>query len=62
MIQFLSILSLIVGLVGAVLLSYGAWLIFPALGFSVAGGLCLAWSYLVSRSVAQKSNNNGGGA
>ncbi|WP_271311776.1 hypothetical protein [Yersinia intermedia] len=62
MIQFLTILSLIVGLIGAALLSYGAWLILPAMGFSVAGSLCLAWSYLVSRSVAQKPNDNDGGA
>ncbi|OWF75539.1 hypothetical protein B4907_21405 [Yersinia kristensenii] len=62
MIQLLTILSLIVGLIGAALLSYGAWLVLPAMGFSVAGGLCLAWSYLVSRSVAQKPNENGGGA
>ncbi|CQJ43539.1 TPA: hypothetical protein PXO06_001103 [Yersinia enterocolitica] len=62
MIQFLTILSLIVGLIGAALLSYGAWLILPAMGFSVAGGLCLTWSYLVSRSVAQKTKDNDGGA
>ncbi|QCW23471.1 hypothetical protein [Yersinia phage YeP3] len=50
------------GLIGAALLSYGAWLILPAMGFSVAGGLCLTWSYLVSRSVAQKTKDNDGGA
>ncbi|BET98103.1 hypothetical protein [Xenorhabdus taiwanensis] len=39
----------LVGLAGGGLLSYGAWLLLPASGFMVAGGLCLGWSYLVSR-------------
>ncbi|WP_145603336.1 hypothetical protein [Yersinia intermedia] len=60
--MILTILSLIVGVIGALLLSYGAWLVIPAFGYVVAGVLCLMWSYLVSRSVAQKPNDNDGGA
>lgn len=60
--MILTILSLIVGVIGALLLSYGAWLVIPAFGYVVAGVLCLIWSYLVSRSVAQKPNDNDGGA
>ncbi|HAW0460570.1 TPA: hypothetical protein JLJ37_005241, partial [Escherichia coli] len=39
----------LVGVLGALLLAYGAWLIYPPAGFVVAGGLCLFWSWLVAR-------------
>ncbi|PHM68597.1 hypothetical protein [Xenorhabdus kozodoii] len=50
----LMIAALLVGLAGACLLSYGAWLLLPAAGFMVAGMLCLGWSYLVSRMLGHK--------
>ncbi len=48
----LNIICFLIGLAGAVLLSYGAWLILPSIGFITAGFLCLLWSYLVSKSIA----------
>lgn len=51
--MILTILSVIVGIAGVLLLSYGAWLMLPALGFIVGGGLCLGWSFMVSRSLAE---------
>ncbi|EER5771408.1 hypothetical protein [Escherichia coli] len=47
--MFLIILTPLVGVLGALLLSYGAWLIYPPAGFVVAGALCLCWSWLVAR-------------
>lgn len=46
--HFISVLSVLVGVAGAVLLTYGVWLIFPPAGFMIAGLLCLLWSWLVS--------------
>ena len=36
--MFLIILAPLVGVLGALLLAYGAWLIYPPAGFVVAGG------------------------
>ncbi|EFX9990928.1 hypothetical protein D4747_23625 [Shigella flexneri] len=47
--MFLIILTPLVGVLGALLLSYGIWLIYPPAGFVVAGALCLCWSWLVAR-------------
>ncbi|MCL2892482.1 hypothetical protein [Brenneria tiliae] len=59
--MFLTLLALIVGIIGAMLLSFGAWLLYPALGYMVAGGLCLYWSWLVSRSLAGFQSHSGEG-
>ncbi len=48
----LNTICFIVGLIGAALLSYGAWLLLPSIGFITAGLLCLLWSFLVTRSIA----------
>ena len=50
--KIIVIIGFLVGLLGAVLVSYGAWLAAPAAGFSVGGGFCLLWSWMVSRSFA----------
>ena len=47
--MIMLILAPLVGVLGALLLSYGAWLIYPPAGFVVAGALCLCWSWLVAR-------------
>ena len=47
--MILIILTPLVGVLGALLLAYGAWLIYPPAGFVVAGALCLCWSWLVAR-------------
>ncbi|MCC8385142.1 hypothetical protein GPY51_14960 [Photorhabdus laumondii subsp. laumondii] len=49
----LIIIAMLVGIAGACLLSFGAWLLLPAAGYLVAGALCLGWSYLVSRMMGQ---------
>jgi uncharacterized membrane protein len=55
----ITILSFIIGLAGALLVSAGAWLLLPAAGFITGGILCLLWSFLIARSVSASAQNNG---
>lgn len=48
----LIILNFLIGLIGAGLVSYGAWLYSPVAGFIVGGAFCLLWSYLGARSAS----------
>ncbi len=47
--KILIITGFLIGLIGAGLVSYGAWLWTPAAGFIVAGVICLFWSWMTSR-------------
>ena len=60
--MILMILAPIIGVLGAALFSYGAWLVYQPAGFMAAGGLCLFWSWFVSKylSVQQRRDNGGG--
>ncbi|ENY6787135.1 hypothetical protein ACF1CY_004669 [Providencia rettgeri] len=57
--KFLTITALLVGIAGACLLSFGAWLVYSPIGYITAGVLCLLWSYLVSKSMGQPKNTKG---
>ncbi|MDB9568112.1 hypothetical protein OW293_016095 [Providencia rettgeri] len=57
--KFLTITALLVGIAGACLLSFGAWLVYSPIGYITAGVLCLLWSYLVSKSMGQPKNGKG---
>lgn len=59
--MILSILAPIIGLLGAVLLSSGAWLVYPPAGFITGGILCLIWSWMVSRTLSGISKPAAGG-
>ncbi|MEG0716076.1 MAG: hypothetical protein RSE33_06255 [Hafnia sp.] len=59
--MFLIILAPLVGVLGAFLLAYGAWLIYPPAGFIVAGALCLLWSWLVARYLDSRQRVVSGG-
>ena len=59
--MFLIILAPLVGVLGALLLAYGAWRIYPPAGVVVAGGLCLFWSWLVARYLDRTQSSVGGG-
>ena len=50
--MILMILAPLVGVLGAILLSFGAWVIYPPAGYITGGILCLLWSWLVSRSLS----------
>lgn len=54
----LNIIVFIIGLIGAGLISFGAWLLSPAFGFITAGLLCIIWSYLISRMMAINLTTN----
>ncbi|OLO05273.1 hypothetical protein [Salinicola socius] len=51
-----SILIFLIGLIGAGLVSFGAWLIAAPAGYIVAGVLCLAWSWLAARTSARRQS------
>lgn len=48
----LIILNFLIGLIGAGLVSYGAWLFSPVAGFIVGGLFCLLWSYMGARTAS----------
>lgn len=48
----LIILNFLIGLIGAGLVSYGAWMYSPITGSIVSGLFCLLWSYLGARSAS----------
>lgn len=48
----LIILNFLIGLIGAALISYGAWLYSPIAGLIVGGLFCLLWSYLGARAAS----------
>ena len=50
--MILMILAPLVGVLGAILLSFGAWDLYPPAGDITGGILCLLWSWLVSRSLS----------
>lgn len=52
--MLINILTLLVGVIGAALVAYGAWLVMPAAGYITGGTLCLVWSCLVSRAAARR--------
>ncbi|EOI1119306.1 hypothetical protein ACMGB6_000348 [Klebsiella oxytoca] len=57
--MLITILSFIIGLAGALLVSTGAWLLLPAAGFITGGILCLLWSFLIARLVSASAKNSG---
>ncbi|MGX6789269.1 hypothetical protein, partial [Salmonella enterica] len=46
---------------GALLLTYGAWLIYPPERFVVAEALCMFWAWLVARYLDRTQQSVGGG-
>lgn len=50
--MILTILAPLIGVMGAALLSFGAWMVYPPAGYMAGGLLCLLWSWLVSRALA----------
>lgn len=53
--MLIPLVTFLVGLVGAALVAFGAWLLAPAAGYIVAGVLCLAWSWLAARAGARQT-------
>lgn len=59
--MILMILTPLIGVLGALLLSYGAWLIYPPAGFITGGLLCLLWSCLTARFLSTFGTGPAGG-
>ncbi|HCL6023549.1 MULTISPECIES: hypothetical protein [Citrobacter] len=60
--MILMILAPLIGVMGAILLSFGVWMIYPPGGLISAGMLCLIWSWLVSRTLSLSRKTLRGGA
>jgi len=52
--MLISILTFLIGLAGALLVAFGAWLVFPPAGYIVGGLLCLVWSFMSARALAAR--------
>lgn len=57
--MLIAILSFIIGLAGAVLMSAGAWLLCPAAGLITGGIICMVWSFLIARTAVVSAKNGG---
>lgn len=58
--MLISVLTFLVGLIGACLVSAGAWLYSPVAGLITGGVICLFWSFMAARAVPQSPPQNGG--
>ncbi|MFB4893323.1 hypothetical protein ACE3K1_00995 [Enterobacter hormaechei subsp. hoffmannii] len=59
--MILTILTPLVGVLGALLLSFGAWMIYPPAGYIAGGVLCLLWSWLMAKFLSTPLTTTGGG-
>ncbi|HHH3609441.1 TPA: hypothetical protein ACPZDQ_003588 [Enterobacter roggenkampii] len=59
--MILTILTPLVGVLGALLLSFGAWMIYPPAGYIAGGLMCLTWSWLVAKFISNMPANKTGG-
>ena len=59
--MILTILTPLVGVLGALLLSFGAWMIYPPAGYIAGGLLCLTLSWLVAKFISNMPANKTGG-
>lgn len=59
--MILMILTPLVGVLGALLLSFGAWVIYPAAGYITGGALCLGWSWLMAKFLSSPEPKPKGG-
>ena len=50
--MLMTIITFLIGLVGALLVAFGAWLVFPPAGYIVGRLLCLMWSFMSARALA----------
>ena len=50
--MLISVLTFLIGLVGALLVAFGSWLVSPPAGYIVGGLLCLVWSFMSARALA----------
>lgn len=58
--MILTILTPLIGVLGALLLSFGAWMIYPPAGYITGGLLCLSWSWLMAKLLSASPATTGG--
>jgi hypothetical protein len=58
--MILTILTPLIGVLGALLLSFGAWMIYPPAGYIAGGLLCLSWSWLMAQLLSTSPATTGG--
>lgn len=58
--MILTILTPLIGVLGAFLLSFGAWMIYPPAGYITGGLLCLSWSWLMAKLLSTTPAATGG--
>lgn len=58
--MILTILTPLIGVLGALLLSFGAWMIYPPAGYITGGLLCLSWSWLMAKLLSTTPAATGG--
>lgn len=58
--MILTILTPLIGVLGALLLSFGAWMIYPPAGYIAGGVLCLLWSWLMAKFLSAPLTTTGG--
>lgn len=58
--MILTILTPLIGVLGAFLLSFGAWMIYPPAGYITGGLLCLSWSWLMAKLLSTTPTATGG--
>ncbi|OAT35560.1 hypothetical protein M987_04271 [Enterobacter soli ATCC BAA-2102] len=46
---------------GALLLSFGAWMVYQPAGYIAGGLLCIVWSWLMAKFLASPATNSTGG-
>lgn len=59
--MILQILTPLVGVMGALLLSFGAWMIYQPAGYIAGGLLCIVWSWLMAKFLSSPATNSTGG-
>jgi hypothetical protein len=50
--MLMNALTFFIGLAGAALIAFGAWLVYEPAGYITGGFLCLGWSFMAARAIA----------
>lgn len=59
--MLMMIITPLIGVLGAILLSSGVWMIYHPAGYIAGGLLCLLWSWLAARFLSTQKKNIAGG-
>ncbi|HHQ9377717.1 TPA: hypothetical protein ACSW2U_001700 [Enterobacter roggenkampii] len=57
--MILTILTPMIGVLGALLLSFGVWMVYHPAGYIAGGLLCLLWSWLMAKYLSSSTFKGG---